>query len=78
MTKMNTNPLEIRKLVDVDGLITALFEESCRPSVRWVRTMQSQRKISYKKIGHLVFFDVAEVRKDLEENCTVNARSRTR
>ena len=64
------------KLVDANGLLEALFDKSSRPSLRWVRQMQAQRKIPYVKIGHLVRFDVEEVRKALSENCTVNPRRR--
>jgi len=55
--KPNTE-LTTDKLVDANGLLEALFDESCRPSLRWVREMQSRRKIPYIKIGHLVRFDV--------------------
>ncbi|MBK1877982.1 hypothetical protein [Pelagicoccus mobilis] len=64
------------KLVDANGLLEVLFDKSSRPSVRWVRQMQAQRKIPYVKIGHLVRFDVDEVRQALSENCTVNPRRR--
>ncbi|EDY82558.1 hypothetical protein VDG1235_2181 [Verrucomicrobiia bacterium DG1235] len=64
------------KLVDANGLLEVLFDKSSRPSVRWVRQMQAQRKIPYVKIGHLVRFDVEEVRQALSENCTVNPRRR--
>ena len=62
------------KLVDAKGLLEGLFEPECRPSIRWVRQMQAQRKIPYIKIGHLVRFDVEEVRIALNENCKVSAQ----
>ena len=64
------------KLVDANGLLEALFDEQSRPSLRWLRQMQAQRKIPYVKIGHLVRFDVEKVRAALDENCTVNPRRR--
>jgi len=64
------------KLVDANGLLEALFDKSSRPSVRWVRQMQAQRKIPYVKIGRFIRFDIEEVRKALSENCTVNPRRR--
>lgn len=64
------------QLVDAQGLLDVTFEKSSRPSLRWLRQMQAQRKIPYIKIGHLVRFDVEKVRAALEENCTVNPRSR--
>ena len=71
-TPLPTQP----KLVDANGLLEALFDEQSRPSLRWLRQMQAQRKIPYVKIGHLVRFDVEKVRAVLDENCTVNPRRR--
>ncbi len=62
------------QLVDANGLLEALFDESCRPSLRWVREMQRRRQIPYIKIGHLVRFDIEQVRRSLAENYTVSAR----
>lgn len=64
------------KLVDAHGLLEALFDEPSRPSLRWLRQMQAQRKIPYVKIGHLVRFDVEKVRQALDENCTIHSRKR--
>jgi hypothetical protein len=61
-------------LVDAEGLIQALFAPECRPTIRWVRQMQAQRKIPYLKIGHLVRFDIAKVKATLNQNCSVSAR----
>ena len=66
------------KLVDANGLLDALFESSCRPSFRWLRQMQAQRKIPYIKIGHLVRFDVKAVKLALAERCTINPRASIR
>ena len=49
-TPLPTQP----KLVDANGLLEALFDEQSRPSLRWLRQMQAQRKIPYVKIGHCV------------------------
>jgi hypothetical protein len=62
------------KLVDAHGLLEALFDEESRPSLRWVRQMQSQRKFPYKKLGHLVRFDVDEVRAVIQDDWTVFPR----
>jgi hypothetical protein len=71
---MNTVDIEKPKLVDAKGLLEALFDENSRPSERWLRQMQAQRKISFRKIGRLVRFDVEQVRSELEEDCTVHSR----
>ena len=66
---------EPAKLVDAQGLLTAIFDEASRPSLRWVRTMQKRRVIPYIKVGHLVRFDVEKVRTALDSRFTVQRRS---
>lgn len=62
-------------LVTAETLLKKLFpEESDRPSLRWLRGLQAKRLIPYKKIGRLVFFDVAEVRAALDRQFTVLAK----
>ena len=61
-------------LVDASRLLEVLFEDgSSRPTLRWIRKMQSQRKIPYYKIGHLVRFRVSEVQEALSQKCHVRA-----
>jgi len=45
------------RLVDARGLLECLFDERCRPSLRWLRTQQKRKSIPSCRIGHLVFFD---------------------
>lgn len=66
------------KLVDAHGLLEALFDENSRPSLRYIRKMQAQRRIPYIKLGHLVRFDVDEVREALRQDWTVRSRSKFR
>lgn len=66
------------KLVDAHGLLEALFDENSRPSLRYIRKMQAQRRIPYIKLGHLVRFDVDEVREALRNDWTVRSRSKFR
>jgi excisionase family DNA binding protein len=61
-------------MVDAARLLEVLFEDgSSRPTLRWIRKMQSQRKIPYYKIGHLVRFRVSEVQEALSQKCHVRA-----
>lgn len=62
------------RLVDAKGLLDNLFDPTSRPSLRWLRQMQSQRRIPYLKIGHLVFFDVEKVRNALVEKCEIQKK----
>ncbi len=50
------------QLVDGETLLQKLFAKPCRPSLRWLRTMQMEGKLPSHKIGRLVFFDPQEVR----------------
>jgi hypothetical protein len=67
---MTTNP----KLVDGEGLLSALFDEQSRPSLRWLRARQADRSIPHVRIGRLVFFSPEQVRDALERKLTVKAR----
>ncbi|MGJ8650789.1 MAG: hypothetical protein ACSHX4_10555 [Opitutaceae bacterium] len=75
MTTETTIPT---KLLDANGLLEALFDKQSRPSLRWLRQMQAQRKIPYIKLGHLVRFDVEKVRAALEADCTIHSRAHLR
>lgn len=55
------------KLVDAPTLLEILFDERSRPTVRWLRKMQADGTIPFIKIGHLVRFEVDEVRKSLRK-----------
>ena len=66
------------KLVDAHGLLEALFDAQSRPSLRYIRKMQAQRRIPYIKLGHLVRFDVEEVRAALRDDWTVRSRRKSR
>ena len=50
------NPLATR-YVDAEKLLEILFDESSRPSLRWIRDQQKARRLPFAKIGRLVFFD---------------------
>ena len=45
------------RYVSAPKLLELLFEEDCRPSLRWLREQQTRRKIPSVKLGRLVFFD---------------------
>lgn len=70
-----SEPRTPRRLVDAEGLLFALFDKDSRPSLRWIREMQAQRRIPYYKIGRLVRFDVEKVRTALADQWAVEPRS---
>ena len=69
---------EEAKSVDAEGLIEALFDSGSRPTVRWVRNLQTRRAIPVVKIGGLVRFRVTDVRKAIDENYTILPRNNKR
>lgn len=60
--------------MDGTTLLVNLWEEQCRPSLRWLRDMQKRRIIPYFKVGHRVFFDAQRVREALEKRAEVRAK----
>lgn len=56
------------KLIDANQLLEQLFEEDSRPSLRWLRNQQAKGKIPFYKLGHLVRFDLEEVRESLKKS----------
>ena len=69
-----SDPCWDRRLVDGPKLLEVLFDPGSRPSLRWLRKMQSEKRIPFIKIGHLVRFDVDEVRRALDEKWTVRSK----
>jgi hypothetical protein len=69
-------PLPASSLVGAAGLLLELFPANdSRPSVRWLRRMQSRGLVPYKKIGRRVFFDPEEVRRALDRQFSVHTRN---
>lgn len=54
------------RYVDALTLLEILFDETSRPSLRWVRDQQRNRTIPFCKIGRRVFFDPALVKAHLD------------
>lgn len=62
-------------LVGAETLLESLFpDERDRPSLRWLRKLQAQRLIPFKKVGRLVRFDVGEVRAALDRQFSIATR----
>lgn len=60
--------------VNAQGLLKVLWPyEDSRPSLRWIREMQSNRVIPYYKLGRCVYFDPIEVRRSLAAHYRINA-----
>jgi hypothetical protein len=64
------------RLVDAKTLIRLVWEEESRPSLRWLRQQQAERRIPFIKLGARVWFDPDEVRQWLRERYKVGTRWR--
>jgi hypothetical protein len=54
-------------LVDAQGCLELLFsDERSRPKLRWFLEQKRVGNIPYRKIGHFVFYDPAEVRRAID------------
>lgn len=62
------------RLVDAKTLLTRVWDEQSRPSLRWLRQQQAERTIPYVKLGARVWFDPIEVRRCLTERWTIGRR----
>jgi hypothetical protein len=58
------------KLVDANTLLSLLWDEASRPSLRWLREQQARRTIPYIKLGARVWFSPVDVKRHLREKWT--------
>ena len=71
----NTETTPAPALVGAETCLCLVFpDEATRPSLRYFRELQRKRLLPFRKIGRLVFFDPAEVRRALDKTFTVHAR----
>lgn len=61
-------------LVAAPECLELLFPNAAsRPSIRWFLELKAQGKIPFRKIGRLIFYDPAEVRRAIDRNSKVEA-----
>jgi hypothetical protein len=61
-------------LVTAQVCLEELFpDERGRPSLRWFLGLKAAGAVPFRKIGRLVFYDVAEVRRALDRKFKVEA-----
>jgi hypothetical protein len=56
-----SNAIDDGRLVNGEKLLEIVFHDDCRPTVRWLKHQQKLKRVPFRKIGRLVFFDVDEV-----------------
>jgi hypothetical protein len=72
----STSSLTItNQLTDVVGLrASGIFPTGKEPSIRTLREWTKLRRIPYHKVGHFVFYDIAEVQIHIRTRLRVPAR----
>jgi hypothetical protein len=65
---------ELGNLVTAQVCLEELFpDERARPSLRWFLGLKAAGFVPFRKIGGLVFYDVAEVRRALDRSFKVDS-----
>jgi hypothetical protein len=58
--------------VDAERCLEVVWPDPrCRPKLRWFLEQKRQGRIPFKKVGHFVYFDAAEVRGAIDRDCSV-------
>jgi hypothetical protein len=65
------NAIAAGQLVDGVKLLEILFPVESRPTLRWLRNQQRLKRVPYRKLSNLVFFDPNEVREVWRDRFTV-------
>jgi len=70
-----TNNAAAQSLTDINGLRqSGIFPQGNEPSVRTLREWTKCRRIPFHKVGHFVYFDIAEVALHIRTKLLVPAR----
>jgi hypothetical protein len=66
------NNAGIRPLADITGLrMSGIFPQGKEPSVRTLREWTKRRRIPFHRLGHFVYYDIAEVAAHIRiKNCS--------
>ena len=61
-------------LVNAQEILSLVWSEQSRPSLRWLRTATKNRAVPCVRVGRLVFYDPEAVTKALTDSRTVRAK----
>lgn len=65
----------IQPLTDINGLrMSGIFPSGKEPSMRTLREWTKLRRIPYHRLGHFVYYDIAEVASHIRTKLLVPAR----
>ena len=70
-----TTPVIENQLTDIVGLRTSgIFPKNKEPSIRTLRSWTQLRRIPHHRVGHFVYYDLAEVAVHIRTKLKVPAR----
>ena len=70
-----TTPVIETQLTDIVGLRTSgIFPKNKEPSIRTLRSWTQLRRIPHHRVGHFVYYDLAEVAVHIRTKLKVPAR----
>jgi hypothetical protein len=65
----------IQPFADINGLRTSgIFPRGKEPSIRTLREWTKRRRIPFHRLGHFVYYDIAEVAAHIRQKLLVPAR----
>jgi len=65
----------VQSLADINGLRTSgIFPKGREPSIRTLREWTKCRRIPFHRLGHFVYYDIAEVASHIRTKLLVPAR----
>jgi len=66
----------IPPLADINGLrLSGIFPRGKEPSIRTLREWTKRRRIPFHRLGHFVYFDIAEVARHIRVKLLIPARN---
>ncbi|WP_277557769.1 hypothetical protein [Ereboglobus sp. PH5-10] len=76
-TTTHTAPCAITNtMTDITGLrLSGIFPAGREPSIRTLREWTKLRRIPYHKVGHFVYYDLAEIAAHIRTKLKVPARA---
>lgn len=75
MDSPSPNSPDDSRFTDIEGLrMSGIFPKGREPSIRTLREWTKLRRIPYHRVGHFIYFDVAEVERHIRTKLRVPAR----
>jgi hypothetical protein len=62
------------QLIGTDEALRQLFPEAVRPSADWLRRLARSRRVTHRRIGKNLLFQVNVLARELDRNFLIRAR----